>query len=47
MNVRQVILEAEFWDIRVTVLFVVVSGFVASLVVVFFLHVFVYFSAYL
>jgi len=37
--------RAEFWDIRVTVSFVVVSGFVAWFIVVCFLHIFVYFSA--
>lgn len=47
MNFRQVILQAEFWDIRVTVSFIVVSGFMAGLVVVYFLHALAYFSAYI
>jgi len=42
---RQIALQAEFWDIRVTVSSVVVSGFVARFVVMYFLHIFVYFSA--
>jgi len=42
---RQIVLEAESWDIRVTVSFGVVSGFVARFVTMYFLHVFVYFSA--
>jgi len=32
--VHQIVLKAKFWDIRVTVLFVAVPGFVASVVVV-------------
>lgn len=43
MYVRQNDLEAEFWDIRVAVSFVVVSDFLESLVVVCFSHIFVYF----
>jgi len=47
VNVRQIALEAEFRDIRVAVLFLVVSGFLAGFVVVCFLHIRVYFSAHL
>jgi hypothetical protein len=34
VNVRQTILEAEFWDIRITVSFVAVSSFVVWLIAV-------------
>ncbi len=44
MYVRQIILKAEFWNIRITVSFVVVPGFEVEFVVLLFLHVFVYFS---
>lgn len=47
MYFRQVVLEAEFRDIRIAVSFAVVSFFVASFVVVCFLHVCVYVSVHL
>jgi len=47
VNVRQIIVEAEFWDIRITVSFEVASVFVASLVLAYFLHVSVYFLRYI